>query len=120
MLQLDLLRLMEDKGIQNPNQFLVKSGFTYYTAHRLLKNKVGALSFRHIEELCMALHCTIDDLFNWKPDQDVINIDKHPLQKLKGRQRKGNINTAIKDFTPEKLDELRKFIHHLGQDEPNQ
>ena len=68
MLILDLSRLMENKGILNPTQFMMNAGFTRYTANRLIYNKVRATSYSNLEKLSLLLNCTIDDLFTWHPD----------------------------------------------------
>ena len=113
MLKLDLQRVMEDKGIDNPNKFLIKNGITAHTASRLLNNKIDTIRFKHLEAICLALHCSIDDLFAWS-FEDKTNLYKdHPLQKLKRGKRKGNITHKLKDLTPEKLTEVRNFIEGL-------
>ena len=112
MLYLELNKMMEDRGIENPNQFLVKAGFTYYAASRLLHTRKTTINLNHLERLCFALHCSIEDLIVWEP-KEMVNATKHPLYKLKARQRKGNISTGLKYLPPEKVEELRNYIQQL-------
>jgi DNA-binding Xre family transcriptional regulator len=117
MLSLAIKSLMEKRGIENPNQFLVKSGFNYYTASRVLNNVKGSVSFKHLEMLCIALHCSVEDLILWTPPKGMKNEDKHPLAKLKARKQKGNISSALKDLPPDKLDVVREYIEKLHHPE---
>ena len=117
MLQLDLYRIFEDKGIDNPHYFLKKNGFTSHTTSRLLNNKVDSISFRHMEQICLLLNCSIDDLFLWT-NEDMTGIYKdHVIQKLKRGQRKGNIINSLKKLPPDKLNEVRNYIEQITMTE---
>jgi len=111
MLTLDLQRLMELREIQNPRGFLVKAGFTYHAAGRLLKSELAEL--RYIEKLCVALNCTPDDLFGWVPDKGMRHAKGHALEKLAGRKRKGSIVPKLKNLPEDKLEQLHQFIDKL-------
>ena len=114
MLKLDLYRIFEDKGIDNPHYFLRKNGFTSHTTSRILNNKGDSISFRHLEQLCLLLNCSIDDLFSWTND-DMTGIYKdHVIQKLKRGQRKGNITNPLKNLTLDKLNEVRSYIEQIA------
>jgi len=104
---------MADKGIKNPYQYLVKSGFTYFTAYRLLNNRVANISYKHLEQLCIVLHCTIDELFAWSPPENMQNANTHPLQKLIPQQNKTNIIDDLKQLPLDKINEIRKFINQI-------
>ncbi len=115
MLTFDLARLLESKEILNPLQFLMKSGFTRHTAHRLLRHRVDSISYRNLETLCLALNCTPNDLFSWVPASDSVN-EKTALQKLTGRTRKGSFIGKLKSMPEDKLDQLRQFVDKLATD----
>lgn len=114
MLQLDLYRVFENKGIENPHQFMRKNGLTTHVTSRLLNNNVSSISYKHLELLCLMLNCTVDDLFNWKTEDKAGMYKDHALQKLKRGQRSGNITRKIIDLPPEKLNELMDFIDQLS------
>jgi DNA-binding Xre family transcriptional regulator len=118
MLHLNLTTIIENRGIENPNQFLIKSGFTYYTASRMLNEARSKISFSHLEKLCIALNCSVEDLIVWEPPKGMKDIDKHPLAKLRPRKQKGNITSTIKNLPPEKLNALRDYIEKLQNSEP--
>jgi DNA-binding Xre family transcriptional regulator len=113
MLILDLVRVMEHKGIQNPSQFLIKSGFTRHTTHRLINNKVANITYRSMEKLCLLLNCTIDDLFAWKPDANTLQPQKYQLHKLSNRKHKGLITTKLKTLSPDQLEKVQDFLQQM-------
>jgi hypothetical protein len=117
MLHLDIVRVLELREIQDPLRFLVKAGFNYHTANRLIKNQITKLSKEHLEQLCLLLMCTPDDFYNWTPDKSVRNATKQPLYKLSGRKRVGSIMPQIHALSQDKLHELRKYIDKLSEDE---
>jgi len=117
MLVLDLYRVFEDKGIENPHRFLNKNGFTVHTTFKLLNNKVGSISFRHMEQLCLLLNCLPDDLFSWKSVEVTGNYNHPVLMKLDRGERKGNITSQLKSLSPDKLNEVRKYIDQISKTE---
>jgi DNA-binding Xre family transcriptional regulator len=110
MLILDLIRVMENKEIQNPNQFLIKSGFTRHTTFRLLNNKMATVSYKSLEKLCLLLNCTIDDLFTWHPDAHTLQPEKQQLHKLTNRKHNGPITAKLKNLSQEQLEQVRDLV----------
>lgn len=115
MLHLDLYRVFEDKGIDNPHHFLKQNGFTAHTTSRLLNNKVESISFKHLEQICLLLNCSIDDLFSWKNNDKTGLYKNHELQKLKRGQRKGNITNSLKQLPLNKLNDVRNYIDQIAK-----
>jgi DNA-binding Xre family transcriptional regulator len=114
MLYLDLKRIMENKGIDKPLSFLVKAGFNYPAAHRILHQTPSSLNFVHLEKLCMALYCSIEDLLVWVPPKNLKGNEKHPLYKLSVKKPKGSVSAILKDLSPEKLEQAREYISKLN------
>ena len=115
MLLLDLYRVFEDKGIENPHRFLRKNGFTAHTTSRLLNNKVDSISFRHLEQLCLIINCSVDDLFAWKSNDEAGIYKDHVLQKLKRGESKGSITGKLKQLPLDKINEVRNYIDQLSR-----
>ena len=113
MLQLNLKQLITSRGITNPSQYLVKSGFTYYTTSRLLNNKVDNLSFRHVEQLCLLLNCSINELFTWQKPPNTQVSENHPLQKLKPKKTGKPISEHLKELPLDKLEEVKNYIEQI-------
>lgn len=116
MLRFELQSLMESREVHQPLSFLVKAGFNYHTAHRLLRSNTRSVRMDHVEQLCIALNCTPDDLLAWEAPRTMGNLSKHPLKKLTNRQRKGSILPKIKSLPQDKLDELRQYFDKLSED----
>ncbi len=114
MLHLDLYRVIEDKGIENAHLFLRQNGFSAHVTSRLLNNKVDSISFKHLEQICLALNCTIDDIFSWKTEDPKQIYKNHALQKLKRGESKGNITHKLKQLPLDKLNEVRNYIDQLS------
>ena len=113
MIKLDLRRIFQEKGIENPHLFLKKCGVPSHTSHRLLYNEIDSIRFKHLEKICLHLNCTVDDLCSWIPDDKNGDYKAHPLNKLRRIKIKENISHKIKGLTLDKLDQVRNFIDEL-------
>ncbi|WP_162126843.1 helix-turn-helix domain-containing protein [Flavobacterium phycosphaerae] len=82
MIKLNIRQALKSKGIENTHQFLNQCQIPYHTASRLLNNNVESINFKYLEKICLHLHCTIDDLFLWIPEDTKTISPNHPLQKL--------------------------------------
>ncbi|MES2763886.1 MAG: helix-turn-helix transcriptional regulator [Bacteroidota bacterium] len=115
MIYLNLKPIFEAKGIDNPNYFLWKNGFTRQAAHRLLNNTKEGITFRHLEQLCLLLSCSPNDLFTWHNTDKTNVLPTHALQKLTKEKSKGSITTTLQNLPVNKLNELRNFLDNLSQ-----
>lgn len=68
MLNLNVLRVMQLRGVRQPYTFLAANGFTHHTAHRLISAKPSSVSFAHLETLCRILNCDPHDLLDYTPN----------------------------------------------------
>lgn len=113
MLVLNVLALLESKGIAKPQQFLTASGMTHYTVSRLVNNRTTTITYATLEKLCLLCSCTPNDVFVWVPDKEMMDADTKPLQKLKAKPRMPNPLERIKHLSLDKLQELQQFIDKL-------
>lgn len=81
MLKYNIKLICTNRQIKYPVSFLTKAGFRAQTASRIVNNKFVSLSPALIEKLCLALHCTPNDLMQWSPDPKT-GSNNHPLQSL--------------------------------------
>ena len=116
MLKLDLARVMETKGIQNPLRFLTKAGFTYHTAGRMLRNQITKLDYGYLENLCILFNCTPNDLLSWTPASSLKGSDKIALSKLAGRKHKGNLVSKLIQLPEDKIDQLNQMLDKLASE----
>ena len=114
MLKLDLQRAISEKGIENSNRFLRNCGITSYTSSRLLNNRLDSINFKQLERICLGLKCTIDDLFLWEADKDTVEIENHPLQKLKRNQTNENLKEKLKQLPFDKIEAVKNYIDKLN------
>jgi putative transcriptional regulator len=113
MLKLNLSGVMRHRGISNPTHFLVKNGFTYHTANRLLRNEQDSVSYKNLEKLCLLLNCTIDDLFVWQKSANTLVPEQHPLHKLLPSTEELNVLQKLQELPMDKLAQLKQFIQDL-------
>ena len=98
---------------QVPLKLLVHNGFTYHTAHRLLHNNIDSISFPHLEQLCILLNCTINDLFVWSKNKDSMVADTHPINKLSAQPSTINISQTLLQLPYDKIAQLEKLVNEL-------
>lgn len=110
MLYLNLQRIISQRGIANPNRFLVKHGFTAYTASRLLHNRLSGVSNEQLEKLCLALRCTPNDLYGWQKPADADIPQNHPLHELLPKQQSLDMVKKLQELPLDKLEAIRKFM----------
>lgn len=113
MLTFNPRRVFKLRNIERPSSFLVKNGFSAMAASRLLAAASPMVKIKHLESLCLLLNCTLDDLFEWKPDRDAAVPDNHPLRALSGRETPRAISDLVKDLPIKKLADLESMIDEL-------
>ena len=97
MLIYHLKQLTTNRGIQKPISFLLKLGFTYPTAKRALFGTFASIRFLQIKNLCIAFHCTPNDLMEWIPEENT-QTENHPLKTLLRKQLPKNSKTLWQIF----------------------
>ena len=110
MIHLNLKRIFKARGIEQPYKFLVKNGFVPFTAHKYKNGKVEHMRLDHIERLCILLNCTPNDVFEWTPNDLLDDNAGHPLQRIRRREKKIEINSLLAKLSLEKLEEIEKLI----------
>lgn len=110
MVRLNLERIFKARGIEQPYRYLVQNGFVPFTAHKYKNNKVEQIRLDHIEKLCVLLHCTPNDIFEWGPNDLLDDHANHPLQKIRRREKKIEIGKMLSKMTIEKLEEVEKML----------
>ena len=120
MLRLNLNRLFEERGIENPTLYFRKNGFSLHTTHRILNQQVDSISYKNLEKICLLLNCTIDDIFQWYPSDSLDLKQNHALQKLIRGSNPGMLTNKLKKLPMHKIEEVRKFIEQLENKEDNE
>lgn len=113
MLKFNLKNILGMRGIQKRVGFLSRIGLTYPMAHKLLKSSPVSIKIEHIQQLCVALNCTPNDLFEWKPDANTILPDGHSLNALNKSAGAKNLQEMVKDIPSDKLALIEMLLNEL-------
>lgn len=110
MLHLNLKKLFRARGIEKPYTFLVKSGFVPFTAHKYKTGEVDQIRLNHIEQLCISLNCTPNDIFEWQPNDLLDDRRDHPLQAIRRKEKKLEINRLLSKISLSDLEEVHNLL----------
>ena len=110
MLKYNLKRIFNARLINKPIGFLMKSGFKSQSAYSIASGKIKSLTPDKIEKLCIALHCTPNDLFDWSEDSKNLLDNNHPLRNLKRNPDDDDLISVTKTLP---LDTLSKLSQQL-------
>lgn len=113
MLRLDIKGILQDRQIIHPSAFLMKQGFSQYTANRIINNKIKSISFRHLEKLCVIFHCTPTELFVWQPDGKASKNRSQPVQQLAPAIYKPLLPDNFHQLPKEKIIAVRQSIDEV-------
>ena len=105
-------RIFGLRGIERPNNFLVKNGFTPMIASRLLAVGLTNVKVSSVGKLCELLNCTPNDLFDWRPSGNTTLPENHALRSLV-REDRVHLTELLKDLPAEKLADLHAMIDEL-------
>ncbi|CAN5468511.1 hypothetical protein BH10ACI1_BH10ACI1_24610 [soil metagenome] len=113
MLKFNPKRIFALRGVEKRSGFLVRLGFSYPQATQFLKSGNPSVKVRHIEQLCIALNCTPNDLFEWKPDTNTVLPDAHSLNTLDKGAAAKSLQQMVKDIPSERLAEIENLLEGL-------
>ncbi|HQU83039.1 MAG TPA: helix-turn-helix transcriptional regulator [Pyrinomonadaceae bacterium] len=113
MLKFNPKRIFDMRGIYKTTNFFVKLGFGYAKASRFLENKSQFVKIKDIEKICIALNCTPNDLFEWKPDANTVLPETHSLNALEKREQTKNLQELVKDIPSHKLALIEQLLNEL-------
>jgi DNA-binding Xre family transcriptional regulator len=118
MLYFNIKRLLELRGIEKPYAFLVKNGFVSQTATNMINNRLGRITPKQMEKLCLILNCTPNDLFDWRAGENSAVSAAHALHSLKKEETpSASVAQMVRDLPVEKLDKLHALINDLKNEE---
>ena len=116
MIHLHLAPILQARAISKPFAYLRGKGFTHNAAHRLLNDPI-VLNLHYLEQLCVLLNCSPNDILLYTPSADSNLPASHPLQKLKAKPAAGNIISELRSLPPEALEKLWAVIGDLKEGE---
>lgn len=112
MLILNIKRVLRLRGIEKHYNFLLGLNFVPSTAHNFLKGAVGQIKFEQLEQLCLALNCTPNDLFEWRPEANRAVADTHSLNNLKKKTEK-DLPELLGEVPLERFEQIVDILQDL-------
>jgi DNA-binding Xre family transcriptional regulator len=110
MLTLNLAPIFKARGIDKPYSFLVKNGFTNFTASNILNAHSRVFRLDHIEMLCNILVCEPNDLLLFTPDKGKQYVPNNPLLKLSSDDSNSDWPNTLATMPFKELKEVTKNI----------
>lgn len=112
MLQLNIVNMLHNKGINKPYAWLRKLKISHRVAYKLTSGEQQMLSLSVMTKICEAAWCSPSDLFVYVPDADKALPEKHPLEAL-APAPVIDIASRISKLSPDKIKDLDKLIDEL-------
>jgi DNA-binding Xre family transcriptional regulator len=113
MLYLNVGRVMSSRGILQRYAYLTKNGFIRSTASKLASNQTWQIRYSLLEQLCLVLNCTPNDLFQWLPDENQQVGENTALKILIRNEKESAISQIVKDIPFEKLERAKELLAQL-------
>lgn len=104
-------RVFKARGIHRPFTFLKKAGFSESFAAKITKKRVMRLNLREIERLCVLLHCTPNDFYEWTPDDNQQVAEDHPIHVIKKSDKVFELTKTLNTIPLDQLDEIEALIN---------
>ena len=113
MLIFKLSRILDLRGVDKPHAYLTRLGFSRQAASRLINDNAALISIEYLETLCAALHCTPNDLFEWRADANDETAEHHPLKTLVRDKPAAHISQIVKDIPLEKMARVEEMLKQV-------
>lgn len=110
MIRYNFDRVFKARGIDKPFAFLCKAGFPDNLASKIKNNKVLSMQTKTMEKLCLILHCTPGDFFEWIPDKSTLVDQSHPLNKIRKSEKEVNLTQTLNLIPIGQLAEIEQMI----------
>jgi len=113
MLEFNLTKVMEARGIVKPYGFMVRNGFKPTAASKLAKGEVENLRLDYVESLCSLLNCLPNDLFEWTPNSKKEDTSTNPLQVIRKNEKPLNLPEFLKALPMDKLRQVEEILSKM-------
>lgn len=112
MLKFSVGKLLSAKGIVSRTGYLRKMGFSFHVARLIVSDDMGTLQLKTLEQLCVLLNCTPNDLLSYVPGKEAIPAD-HPLRALNDDRYRNEFEEGIQQLNKAELEILREQLRSL-------
>lgn len=116
MLKFDVSRVLLMKGIGRPGVYLRKLGYTPGKASRLVNGTTASINLYDLEQICLRLNCTPNDLLDWSPSDSEDDIANHALQSIRRKEAAVGLVALVQGLPVEKMQAIEKLIlENIGE-----
>jgi hypothetical protein len=85
-------------------------GYSKSIAYRMSKNDTYNFTTKKLEQLCLALNCSPNDLFEYIPKKNNSIPQNHPLNNLIRQDQSQIIHSLLQELPVEKILELADLV----------
>lgn len=110
MIRYNFDRVFKARAVDHPTAFLRRAGLSDNFSNNIRHNRVFRLSLKHIEILCLSLHCTPNDFMEWIPDKNVDVNEEHPLNMIRPPEVEVNLTKTLNSIPLGKLEKIERLI----------
>lgn len=110
MLKMNISRVLALKGIDNAYAYLKKHGYKHNKAYHLSRSLTQKVDIDDLEEICLGLNCTPNDLFEWTPSKPENDIEGHALQSIRRKDAAVGLVKLVQGLPVEQMDEIERMI----------
>jgi DNA-binding Xre family transcriptional regulator len=112
MLKLNLNYIFKIRGIKNTYGFIKKLGFSHDVSHRLAQGQTLGVKMKQLEALCLALHCTPNDLMEFEDTEGKVRAD-HPILNLKRDKEMVESIEQLRKLPLDKIKQLKRLMEEI-------
>lgn len=111
MIKYNFDRIFKARGIEKPFTYLTNAGFSDNFATKVKNNRIKRLGLKELEKLCLLLHCTPNDFYEWIPDADS-QVDKdHALHLIRKSDKVFDLTRTLNSVPLGELDKIEELIN---------
>ena len=110
MIRFNFDRIFKARGIDKPFTYLTKAGFSDNFASKIKNNRIARIGLNELERLCILLHCTPNDFYEWIPDANSQADKDHPLQVIRHSDKVVDLTKTLNSVPLGELDKIEEMI----------
>jgi DNA-binding Xre family transcriptional regulator len=110
MLKWNFKRMCKMRGIKKPYSFFINLGISHTIASHMATDKLNKILLRHLQDSCLKLNCTPNDLLDWVPDNKKQDTPDTALYALKKGDKADDAAELLSRLPASKLEELAKML----------
>lgn len=78
---------------------------------------VASINSKHLERICEYLNREPNDLYEWRPSQNTLNTENHPLKALRREQNAAEFSKLVAEIPLDKIEQVKEILSGLKNNE---